>query len=56
MIKPKHRVAILLHEGILGLHGKTGLAMLRYSEATVVAVIERAFPALCRSLPALPRH
>ncbi|MBE9169267.1 DUF1611 domain-containing protein [Pleurocapsales cyanobacterium LEGE 06147] len=36
----KHRIAILLHEGIRGHHGKTGLAFLRYSEASVVAVID----------------
>ncbi|MEH1818875.1 MAG: DUF1611 domain-containing protein [Nostoc sp.] len=35
------RVAILLHEGISGHHGKTGLAILRYSEAPIVAVIDR---------------
>ena len=37
----EHRVAILLHEGIRGENGKTGLAFLRYSEATVVAVIDK---------------
>ena len=36
----KHRVAILLHQGIRGDNGKTGLAFLRYSEATIVAVID----------------
>jgi uncharacterized NAD-dependent epimerase/dehydratase family protein len=36
----KHRVAILLHEGIRGHQGKTGLAFLRYSDASVVAVID----------------
>jgi uncharacterized NAD-dependent epimerase/dehydratase family protein len=36
----EHRVAILLHEGIRGSHGKTGLAYLRYGEANVVAVID----------------
>jgi uncharacterized NAD-dependent epimerase/dehydratase family protein len=36
----KHRVAILLHEGIRGTHGKTGLAYLRYGEASIVAVID----------------
>jgi uncharacterized NAD-dependent epimerase/dehydratase family protein len=41
MIEPDHRVAILLHEGIRGIHGKTGLAMLRYSDAQIVAVIDR---------------
>ncbi len=35
------RVAILLHEGTTGTHGKTGLAILRYSEAPIVAVIDR---------------
>ncbi len=34
------KVAILLHEGILGHSGKTGLAFLRYSEAQIVAVID----------------
>lgn len=36
-----HRLAVLLHEGIRGTHGKTGLALLRYSEAPIVAVIDR---------------
>lgn len=44
MIRPDHRVAILLHEGIRGTHGKTGLAMLRYSRANIVAVIDRQSP------------
>ena len=35
------RVAILLHEGIKGPHGKTGLALLRYGEAPIVAVIDQ---------------
>jgi len=35
------RLAILLHEGVRGTHGKTGLAILRYSEAPIVAVIDR---------------
>ncbi|MCC3469298.1 MAG: DUF1611 domain-containing protein [Microcoleus sp. PH2017_06_SFM_O_A] len=38
------KVAILLHEGILGTSGKTGLAFLRYSEAPIVAVIDRQCP------------
>ena len=41
MIDPTQRVAILLHGGIRGDQGKTGLAMLRYSEADIVAVIDR---------------
>jgi uncharacterized NAD-dependent epimerase/dehydratase family protein len=41
MLKPDQRLAILLHEGIRGDKGKTGLALLRYTEAEVVAVIDR---------------
>jgi len=37
------RVAILLHEGIHGNGGKTGLTLLRYGRAPVVAVIDRQF-------------
>ncbi|MEL6495060.1 MAG: DUF1611 domain-containing protein [Cyanobacteria bacterium J06623_7] len=37
----KSRVAILLHGGIKGHHGKTGLAFLRYSPTNIVAVIDR---------------
>jgi len=37
----KHKIAILLHEGISGTQGKTGLAILRFSEAEIVAVIDR---------------
>jgi uncharacterized NAD-dependent epimerase/dehydratase family protein len=35
------RIAILLHQGIRGTHGKTGLSLLRYSESPIVAVIDR---------------
>ncbi len=41
-MSPGDRVAILLHDGVLGAQGKTGLAMLRYSDAAIVAVIDRA--------------
>lgn len=44
---PKHpqydandRLAILLHGGIQGIHGKTGLALLRFAPKRVVAVID----------------
>ncbi|RMH75438.1 MAG: DUF1611 domain-containing protein [Cyanobacteria bacterium J007] len=50
-LTPDRRVAILLHEGILGSIGKTGLTLLRYSEATIVAVIDRE--CVGRSLPEL---
>ncbi len=39
-LTPKTRVAIMLHEGIHGIHGKTGLAFLRYSDTSIVAVID----------------
>ncbi|MBD2202160.1 DUF1611 domain-containing protein [Calothrix sp. FACHB-1219] len=35
------RIAILLHEGTAGPQGKTGLSLLRYSEAPIVAIIDR---------------
>lgn len=39
-IEAENRVVILLHEGIRGIHGKTGLAYLRYGKANIVAVID----------------
>ncbi|MGL5871966.1 MAG: DUF1611 domain-containing protein [Xenococcaceae cyanobacterium] len=36
----EHRVAILLHQGICGKQGKTGLAFLRYSNIPIVAAID----------------
>lgn len=52
----KHRVAILLHEGIRGINGKTGLALLRYTEALVVAVIDRQCAGeSLRELTGIPR-
>ena len=45
---PKHpqydasdRLAILLHGGITGIHGKTGLALLRFAPERCVVVIDR---------------
>lgn len=35
-----HRVALLMHEGTASSRGKTGLAMLRYGKAPIVAVID----------------
>ncbi|EKQ68230.1 hypothetical protein OsccyDRAFT_2755 [Leptolyngbyaceae cyanobacterium JSC-12] len=40
MLKPHHRLAILLHDGIRGDKGKTGLSLLRFSEAAIAAVID----------------
>jgi uncharacterized NAD-dependent epimerase/dehydratase family protein len=41
MLKPDDRVAILLHEGLQGSKGKTGLSLLRYSDIPIVAVIDQ---------------
>jgi len=43
------KVAILLHEGILGPSGKTGLAFLRYSEAQIVDCSSNR-PPMCRKI------
>lgn len=56
MLTPDHRVAVLLHGGIRGGDGKTGLALLRYREGTtggsgIVAAIDRDCAG--ESLPAL---
>ena len=40
LINASRRIAILLHEGIKSAPGKTGLGMLRYSDAQIVAVID----------------
>lgn len=39
-ILPEHRIAILQHGGIRGAYGKTGLSLIRYSKAQIVAVID----------------
>lgn len=39
-IKNDQKVAILLHQGIKGAKGKTGLAYLRYAQTNIVAVID----------------
>jgi uncharacterized NAD-dependent epimerase/dehydratase family protein len=41
MLLPHHRLAILLHGGIKGQNGKTGLTVLRYSPNPVTVVIDR---------------
>lgn len=42
MLKSSHRLAVLLHEGVIGLQGKTGLTLLRYSPAQLVCAIDRS--------------
>ncbi|MGD1951143.1 MAG: DUF1611 domain-containing protein [Leptolyngbyaceae cyanobacterium] len=39
-LQPHHRIAILLHNGITGAKGKTGLALLRYSKNPIAVVID----------------
>ncbi len=41
MLTAQNRLAILMHEGIRGKFGKTGLGLLRYSSHPIVAVIDR---------------
>ncbi len=52
-LTPETRVAILLHEGLQGPSGKTGLSLLRYGEYPIVAVIDQA--SVGRSLLELTR-
>ena len=40
MLKSSDRVAVLLHDGIRGTQGKTGLAFTRYCSNSVVAIID----------------
>lgn len=39
-IKPDDRLAILLHDGLRDIHGKTGRALIRYGDHQVVAVVD----------------
>ncbi|MGB3508411.1 MAG: DUF1611 domain-containing protein [Microcoleaceae cyanobacterium] len=47
------KIAILFHDGIHGKIGKTGLSLLRYSQAEIVAVIDRQSAG--KSLPELTK-
>lgn len=40
MLTPDDRIAILLHNGLIGSKGKTGVSLLRYSQNEIVAVID----------------
>ncbi|MBP0014402.1 MAG: DUF1611 domain-containing protein [Roseofilum sp. SBFL] len=40
LLAPNRRVAILLHGGLQGTAGKTGLSLIRYSEANIVVLID----------------
>jgi uncharacterized NAD-dependent epimerase/dehydratase family protein len=41
VLKSSDRVAVLLHDGIRGAQGKTGLAFIRYCSDSVVAIIDQ---------------
>ncbi|MER3559524.1 MAG: DUF1611 domain-containing protein, partial [Armatimonadota bacterium] len=41
MLTPHHRLALLMHGGIKGPFGKTGIGLLRYSPNPIVAVIDQ---------------
>ncbi|NEP17234.1 MAG: DUF1611 domain-containing protein [Leptolyngbya sp. SIO4C1] len=43
-LTPNHRIAILLHSGLTGAKGKTGISLLRYSQNPIVAVIDETCP------------
>jgi len=40
-LRDHHRVTLLQHDGLRGLSGKTGLALLRYRHGPVVAVVDQ---------------
>lgn len=42
MLKPDDRIVILMHQGLNGAKGKTGISLLRYSQNPIVAVIDEA--------------
>ena len=50
-LQPHQRIAILLHNGITGAKGKTGLALLRYSQNPIAVVIDETCPG--ESIPAV---
>jgi uncharacterized NAD-dependent epimerase/dehydratase family protein len=51
VLKADDRVVILLHEGVQGQKGKTGLSLLRYSDVPIVAVVD--YECAGKSLPEL---
>ncbi len=42
MLDPSDRIAILMHEGLKGPKGKTGISLLRYSQNPIVAVVDES--------------
>jgi uncharacterized NAD-dependent epimerase/dehydratase family protein len=41
MLKPDHRVAVLLHEGVRGSQGKTGITLIRYRPEMIAVIIDQ---------------
>ncbi len=62
MLTPDDRIAILMHDGLQGAKGKTGISLLRYSQNFIVAVIDeaaagesiRALTGVDREVPIVP--
>ncbi len=42
MLTPDDRIAILMHDGLQGAKGKTGISLLRYSQNSIVAVVDES--------------
>ncbi|MEO1404766.1 MAG: hypothetical protein AAFV72_26465 [Cyanobacteria bacterium J06635_1] len=43
-LNPDHRIAILLHNGLTGTKGKTGLSLIRYSQNPIAVIIDETSP------------
>lgn len=56
-LTPETRVAILLHGGLTGSNGKTGLSLLRYGDFPVVAAIDHTYAGgTLQELTGIPRE
>ncbi|WP_347277325.1 DUF1611 domain-containing protein [Leptolyngbya sp. FACHB-671] len=44
MFTASDRIALLMHEGLQGAKGKTGISLLRYSDLSIVAVVDEQSP------------
>ena len=57
MLKPSDRIAILMHNGLKGPKGKTGISLLRYSQNAIAVVIdETAVGESVRELTGIDRN
>src|SRR5690348_6881801 len=56
-ITPQSRLAVLMHDNLTGGWGKMGLGLLRYSEAEIVAVVDRQHAGQdAAAVTDIPRH